>query len=457
MKKLISGWTGYRVVIATMVLLVTLFCMTGCADVVSAAVDEPAVTKTASLVSEPVSVTTLLEDTAMGLQDRFSPMLGKWAQNTAFADVTWFALCFSGLLLVFVVLVERLLNRLVWHRVASVPEAPEQHPGWAFFMYALYRPFAMALFVYCIYIALFPFYTLGDNGVGSLIRQACETAVALFTWVLVIWFVLRLVTLVDIYLKQWAAKTENTVDDLLVPLVGKIARVLIVLLGGVFLIQNMTGVEIGPLLASLGIGGIAIALAAKDSIANFFGTLTIIFDKPFQTGERIVIEGNDGVVESVGFRSTRVRTLSGHLLTLPNEKVINSSIENIGKRPNIRWLNNIGITYDTPPDKVERAVTIIREILDNHEGMNEEFPPRVYFNGFNDWSLNILVVAWYHPPDFWAFQAWVQQTCLSIMRRLEAEDIDFAFPSRTVYLANDDKRQLRIDLPKDGMSDEKLS
>jgi MscS family membrane protein len=136
--------------------------------------------------------------------------------------------------------------------------------------------------------------------------------------------------------------------------------------------------------------------------------------------------------------------LNGHLLTIPNEKVVNSSVENIGMRPHIRWLTNITITYDTPPDKVERAVAILKEILDSHEGMHEDFLPRVFFNGFNDWSLNILVIAWYHPPNYWDMQAWLQRTCLEVLRRFNDEGIDFAFPSRTVFLAGDDKRQLNL-------------
>jgi MscS family membrane protein len=192
------------------------------------------------------------------------------------------------------------------------------------------------------------------------------------------------------------------------------------------------------------VGGLAVALAAKDSIANFFGTLTILFDKPFQVGERIVIDSYDGVVESVGFRSSRIRTLTGHLVTIPNEKLVNSTVENIGKRPHIRWLTNIGITYDTPPEKVEEAVTILETILTDHEGLDPAYPPRVFFNGFNDWSLNIMVLMWYHPADYWAFQVFLQKACLEILRRFREAGIDFAFPSRTVYAAGDDKRILKM-------------
>jgi len=100
------------------------------------------------------------------------------------------------------------------------------------------------------------------------------------------------------------------------------------------------------------------------------------------------------------------------------------------------------------PEKVERAVEIISNILKNHEGYQEDFPPRVFFNGFNDCSLNILVIAWYHPPNYWDFQAWLQRTCLEILTTFQKEEIDFAFPSRTLYLANDDKRQLMLRILK---------
>jgi MscS family membrane protein len=223
---------------------------------------------------------------------------------------------------------------------------------------------------------------------------------------------------------------------MLVPLIGKTLRIFIIAIGGMMVIQNLTGLQIGPLLASLGIGGLAIALAAKDSIANFFGTLTILFDKPFQVGDRIKINDFDGSVENVGFRSTRIRLLNGHLVSIPNEKVVNSEVANITQRPNIRWLTQIGITYDTPPEKVREAVDILRSILKDHEGMDPELPPRVHFDGFNEWNLNITVVAWYHPPEWWDFQAWLQTTCLQILERFNAAGIDFAFPTRTLHMAN---------------------
>jgi len=371
--------------------------------------------------------------------------IGKWIEVEIFAGITWLKLLFCLLLTFLVVMVERLIRWLINSAIRKMP-AEEEIVAWRkHFLEALTRPLSLFIWSYGIYGALSPLYihfvaSDGSNLVHSVAQKAADIGgiIALF------WFILLLIGILDVYLKKWAAATESTIDDMLVPIVGKTLRLFIIVIGGIIIIQNLTGLKIGPLLASLGIGGLAVALAAKDSIANFFGTLTILFDKPFQVGQRITIDKYDGTVENVGFRSTQIRTLTGHLVTIPNEKLVNSSVENIGERPHIRWLTNIGITYDTPPDKVEKAVQIIREILENHEGMQEDFPPRVFFNGFNDWSLNIMVVVWYHPPNYWDYQAWQQKTCLEIMRRFEAEDVDFAFPSRTIYMANDDKRQLKL-------------
>jgi len=115
---------------------------------------------------------------------------------------------------------------------------------------------------------------------------------------------------------------------------------------------------------------------------------------------------------------------------------------NIGKRPYIRRVADIGITYDTPPEKVERALQILRELLDNHEGMNPDLPPRVFFADFGPSALILRVIYWYHPPDYWKFVAFSEQFNKEVFRRFNEEGIDFAFPTQTVYLAGDPKRPL---------------
>jgi MscS family membrane protein len=377
-----------------------------------------------------------------------SSRIGPWINAKVFAGITWLKLILCLLLLFVVLLIER-IARLTIDRKRKKEKEQEVKKIKHLILEAVAKPLSLFIWVYGVYIVLTPLFVHFQKPDGTnLVHSVAQKTADLGAAVALVWFIFKLVSVVDFHLKKWAASTDSTIDDVLAPLFGKTLRVFIVIIGGILIIQNLTGVKIGPLLASLGIGGIAVALAAKDSIANFFGTLTILFDKPFQVGERVVIDNYDGVVEDVGFRSTRIRTLTGHLVTIPNEKVVNSGLENISKRPHIRWLTNITIIYDTPPDRVEKAVSIIKEILDNHEGMHPDFPPRVYFNGFNDWSLNIMVIAWYHPANYWDMQEWLQRTCLEILRRFNDEGIDFAFPSRTLYLANDDNRQLKLKMLK---------
>jgi MscS family membrane protein len=369
--------------------------------------------------------------------DAASSKLGKWIDTEVFLGITWLKLLFCLLLTFLVILFERMLRWVINIAIRKTPPHENIISWRKQFLESLSRPLSLFVWSYGIYGALSPLYIHFHTKTGeNLVHLVAQKAAYVGATIAIFWFILRLVGILDVYLKRWAAATESTIDDMLVPIVGKTIRLFIILIGAMII------------MASLGIGGLAVALAAKDSIANFFGTLTILFDKPFQVGQRITIDKYDGTVENVGFRSTQIRTLTGHLVTIPNEKLVNSSVENIGERPHIRWLTNIGITYDTPPDKVEKAVKIIREILENHEGMKEDFPPRVFFNGFNDWSLNIMVIIWYHPPNYWDYQEWLQKICLEIMRRFEAEDIDFAFPSRTIYVANDDKRQLKLKMLK---------
>jgi len=153
----------------------------------------------------------------------------------------------------------------------------------------------------------------------------------------------------------------RVVDDMLVPVVRKALRVTIAIVAILLISETILGANVKSLLLSAGVGGIAVALAAKDTIANFFGSITIFADRPFQMGEMVKIGDCTGPVEEVGFRSTRIRTLKGHLVTVPNSVIANSMVENIGKRPFIRRVSNITITYDSGHSKAEKAVEIIKD------------------------------------------------------------------------------------------------
>ncbi len=368
--------------------------------------------------------------------------VGDWINQTVFDNVTGWTLLSCLVLVLLVFMLERALRSFIRRKRGAI-DKPEEASWKRLLLKSAGRPLSLFIWSYGLYAALSPAYGIftkadGSNTVWEIAKKSADIGAA----AALIWFLFNLTAFLDIRLAKWSEECEDRLEKMLAPFLSKLVRIFIVVVGGLIMLQNLTGIEVGPLIASLGIGGLAVALAAKDSIANFFGTLTILFDKPFEVGDRIVIDSFDGVVESVGFRSTRIRTLTGNLVTIPNEKVVNSGLENIGRRPNIRWLANIGIVYGTPTEKVAEAVDILRSILTGHEGMHPDLPPRVHFNGFNDWSLNITVLAWYHPPDWWAYQAWLQGVCLEILRRFRTAGIEFAFPSHTIYMADD-----RLPLP----------
>jgi MscS family membrane protein len=362
--------------------------------------------------------------------------LGNWFPAEAFSGITWLKLSVSLLLLLSAFAFERLVNLLIQGRIRQIPES-ERGKSWrGLVVEALAKPLSLFLWSYGVFIALSPLYVHfedsdGTNVVYSMVSGACDFC-GTFA---IIWFLYALAVRLEHALARRAESSDSQFDRVLAPLVGRTLRTFVVLLGAIILVQNLTGLAVGPLLASLGLGGFAIALAAKDSVSNFFGTVTIFLDRPFSVDDRVVLDRYDGIVENVGYRSTRIRTLEGHLVSIPNERMIRSAVENIGRRPFIRWRADIGLRHDTPPDQVERAVEILQDLLDSHEGMNDTLPPRVYFEGLKNGCLNITVFAWYHPPEYWDYMAWVHKTSVAYLRKFAQEGIAIAIPSRQIYLA----------------------
>ena len=256
------------------------------------------------------------------------------------------------------------------------------------------------------------------------------------------------VRLVDLIVFWWGERLRRTGrEDAIVLLrpARTAIRVVIIVVAVLFWLDNI-GLEVSTLLAGLGVGGLAFALAAQDTLKNLLGSIMILLDKPYKVGQRIVVKGHDGVVEEIGLRSTRMRLLTGHQTTIPNDEMARIDIENIGQRPHIRRVANIGITYDTPPEKIEKAVDFILKILDNHEGLDPEFPPRAYFSEYHPYSLNIMVIYWYHPADYWGYMQFSQWVNLEIARKFHKEGIKFAFPTSTTYLTQDDGQPLHVNL-----------
>ena len=245
---------------------------------------------------------------------------------------------------------------------------------------------------------------------------------------------------IDILFELWSlrlqknGKTSTTV--LLKPL-RTILRISIVTICALVWLDNL-GFKVSALLAGLGVGGLAVALAAQGVLKNLLGTIMILADRPYSVGERIVVNGYDGEVEEIGLRSTSIRLLNGHQAIIPNDKIERTAVENIGRRPFIRRKQELTLALDTPPEKVKKALEILYEILKNHEGMKEEYPPQIYFNKFNKDGLNIVFYFWYHPPEYWQYLSFCQKVNLEILQRFKQEGIKLVPPTRFSLISGDE-------------------
>ncbi|MGN6555893.1 MAG: mechanosensitive ion channel domain-containing protein [Verrucomicrobiota bacterium] len=263
-----------------------------------------------------------------------------------------------------------------------------------------------------------------------------------FTIIVALSLTYTILKFIDLVMGYWKDRTrveaDRTFDEQLFPIVRKSLKMFVVVVAVLVTLDNI-GVNITAAIASLSIGGLAVGLAAQDTLANLFGAVAVFVDKPFKIGDRIQLEAVDGTVESIGMRSTRVRNLDGHLITIPNKTMGNATITNVTRRPNIKTVMNIGITYDTPVEKVNRALAILNEIYKEHPKTGDLL---ISFNKFNDSSLNLLVVHWWNSLDYKEYLAGMQELNLKLKERFDAEGIGFAFPTQTLYLKQDSDWQV---------------
>jgi MscS family membrane protein len=273
---------------------------------------------------------------------------------------------------------------------------------------------------------VFAHYAIAFLGPSNEIRAFGKAAVLLYFTL--IWSVVRLIDLGGLWFSALLKQRERHSAQVLLNPIKTFFKVFVMLTGLLLWLDNL-GIQVSTLLASLGIGGLAFALASQDMLKNLLGSIMILIDRPYEIGQRIIAKGHDGIVEEIGLRSTKIRLLNGHQATIPNEDMAKIDIENIGRRPHIKRTLNIAIPLDTPVQKVEQALEIIKRNVANHECMHASFPPRVYFNEFNRDALNIRLMLWYRSSDYWAFQAFNQQLNLNIMRDFAAANIQFALPA----------------------------
>lgn len=248
-------------------------------------------------------------------------------------------------------------------------------------------------------------------------------------------FILVVLKAVDAAGLLWQAALpadgDRRFNEQFIRLVAKTLKGIIAVVA-VFTVLGNLGFDIRTALASVSVVGLALGLAAQDTVANLFGAVSVFVDKPFKIGDRVRIGEVDGTVEEMGLRSTRVRTLEGHLVTVPNKNVGAATVINISRRPTIRASFSLGLVYGTTAEQMRGAAKLLEDILRAHPATKDFI---VHFGRFADFSLNLEVLWWCNTTDWREYTRHLQELNLTIKQRFDAAGYSFAFPTQTIHLA----------------------
>ncbi len=351
--------------------------------------------------------------------DRFPALLGSILSVEYWQWIGLFAIIFAGMAIsrLFVYVLTFVLGRVFRRENLAVNKESEKQ------VISFARPVRLMFMAWV--------WTIGLTflNISPAVQGVLKSAAITITYGGAIWAGWMLIELIGTFLRARAETTTSRFDDLLVPLIVRSLKIFVVVAGIVAIVRAISPERYTELLAGIGIGGLALALAAKDAIANLFGSVMIIAERPFEIGDWIQVGDVDGSVESVGMRSTRVRTFYNSLVTIPNSELTNVAIDNYGKRKYRRIKTTLGVTYDTTPEQIEAFCEGIRQLIREHPYTRKDYF-HVYFNDYGPYSLDILVYCFVQTPD-WGTELRERHRLFSdILRLAQRLGVEFAFPTQ---------------------------
>ena len=391
----------------------------------------PSVLRTVQQAMQPLD--SLGAEDASLSTERIADRITEWfpldsiMRDLTFLDIAnwkWLGLL---VLLTLAVTLERIsswvLRRIV-RNLASLDQVKLDEPQLNRFV----RPFGLMVTTW-LFLHFYPILGVADkHTLSSVVGMVGEFLVSL-AGMIAAW---RFMDVVCDFLRSKALQTDNKFDDMLVPLMRRTLKIFVIVIGVAYFSSKVTE-DFYKVIAGLSIGSALLAFAFKDSLENIFGTFTVLMDKPFQLGDWITVEDVDGTVERVGFRSTRVRTFYNSLISVPNRLFISARVDNWGSRQYRRVKTTLGLTYDTPPEKIEAFCEGVREIIRTHPYTRKDYY-HVYLNGFGDSSLDILLYCFVQTPD-WSMELREKHRLFAdILRLAERLGVEFAFPSTSIYV-----------------------
>ncbi len=291
--------------------------------------------------------------------------------------------------------------------------------------------------------ALFWLYAVKEMQLSEEALGVLLPATKLILTLTTVWVGYRLVDILGGHIAANSDLQLTRFDDVLIPMLQKILRFLVLVVVAVFALEWM-GHEWTTLLGALGIGGLALAFAAQDTLGNFFGSIAVLFDRPFGIGDWVVIGDVEGTVERVGFRSTRIRTFYNSMITVPNSKLAVTSVDNYGARRYRRAKILLSLTYSTPPERIDAFCEGIRELIRLHPYTRKDYY-HVYFNKFGASSLDVLLYAFFEVPDWSTELRERHKLFIDILRLAERLGVEFAFPTQTIWMERSRPAPERLD------------
>lgn len=344
-------------------------------------------------------------------------------------------LWFVGILMfgfIFLRFISKILSRLLFKLFKKFASEVKGEK----FVELLLKPIELLLTVSIIYIAInhlsYPLKEVVFSRKNSAI-EFIDVIDKLFLFFVIIsfnWIVLRIIDFVALVLAYKASLTESKSDDQLVPFVRELFKILTIIVGAFVLLGMVFEINVLTLITGLGIGGIAIALAAKDSLENLFGSFTIFLDKPFVVGDLVKVDGIEGTIEKVGFRSTQIRSMDKSIITVPNKKMIDNALENLTLRNFRRVKFTLSLTYETTPQQIKLITDDINNLINNHPNIKEE--SIAIFEEFGDYSLNLMVLYFIEMMDYYPYLKIKEDLNYQITKIVHKHGSSFAYPTRTI-------------------------
>ena len=322
----------------------------------------------------------------------------------------------------------------------ELKRARKKHLFWEL-LHAFNAPVFLSAAVVCVFFAFYPILSSFSDTVFLYDVRIFFTLLCMIA----AWAALNVVGVIDVHLQNLAKRDDNSLDDLMVKVLRNILRILVFATTILFIGQSIFRINITALLAGAGVVGLGVALAAKDTLSNFFGTIVILFDRPFKLGDRIQVGELEGIVCEVGMRSSKIIADDESVYTLPNSLLTTQPVRNINQKNLLKLMFHVTLTYDTTPEQMELAIRILHEITDDFHGQDRPgFAPRIFFSKFDSSSMNITVILWLKTESYAQEERWRTELNLAILKRFTEAHLNFAYPTVTTWLLNTPDQPLSV-------------